>query len=333
MANTYKKLLSIRLTHTYYESRYTSDFSIIPLPETQKLVNQYKLVLRPAGNGFDVMSLVNADDTPFIDLGDSNKLSFALMLRNTAMLNITSLPAKQHSAQLYYITNKPSPGISISIKDWTLVDPRATSFSYSRQTGANEVTLKTTGPFGDSTTEQMIKQGDQFVSDFELGNRPEGRYQLEATEDGIKKPVDSFYVSEMLWKARPFALIDIFTQELDYSSPKNYYIRLGAKKAHWVYHVNLSKDYTGSTISIEDGREAPEVLFKVQGNVNLAKGKTLMFKAYKADDPHARAKIRFSEKPLTDFKLVIEKNGTKTEIAGLPNPAIDQVKTEMHINI
>lgn len=333
MANTYKKLFSIRLRHDYYESRFTSDFSVTPLPQTQKLARQYRLIFRPVADGIDVLSLMTDHTTPFLHLDDHNKLSFVMMLQNADLLNVTNLPYNPSTQQVYHIENRPEVGTSIISQEWTLIKPKAASFVYTRQSEANEIMLKSTGPFGATYTREMLKQGERFTSAFELSNMHEGKYVLEATEDGQTKPAEAIYSSEILWKTRPFALIDIFTRQLSYEKPKNYFLRLGAKKVTWVYRVNLTKDYTGSSISIEDQRESPEVFFKLVGNASLAKGQSLKFRAFQIDKPGHTAQIAFSETPIKDFKLIIEKNGTKTEIAGLPNPAIDQVKTEMHINI
>ncbi len=333
MASTYKKLFRIRITHNYYESRFTSDFSIVPLPQTQKLARQYKLVFRPVANGIDVLSLMTADNTPFMDLGDGNKLSFAMMLHNTDLLNVTRLPGNPIAKQAYHIENRPEVGTSIVSGEWSLITPKSNSFTYSRESEANEITLKSTGPFGATYTSEMLKQGDRFTSAFELNNMPEGKYILEATEDGQTKPAEAIYSSEILWKTRPFALIDIFTRQLSYDKLRSYFLRLDVKRVNWLYQVNLTKDYTGSSISIEDQRESPEVFFKLVGNTSQIKGKSLRFRAFQIDKPGHTALIAYSETPISDFKLIIEKNGTTTEIAGLPNPAINQGKTEMHINI
>lgn len=333
MANTYKTLFRIRIGHNYYENGITSDFSIVALPQTQKLAQQYKLLFKPVANGIDVLSLMTGESTPFLDLGDRNKLSFAMMLHNTNLLNITRLPVRQSSRQVYHIENTPEAGTSIGGGKWKLVTPKTTRFTHSRQSGANEISLRCTGPFGDAQTSDMVKDGNRFISTFDLGNQPEGKYLLEATEDGELKEAEAIYTSEFLWKTRPFALIDIFTNELSYNSEKKYTIKLKAEWVNWTYCVNLGKDYTGSTISIQDQRELSEVFFKLVGNKDQAIGKTLKFQLYKINEPNQTGKIRLNERPISDFNLIIEKNGTKTEIKGLPNPAIDQVKTEMHINI
>ncbi|GEM_PF-4660941 len=333
MASSYKRLFGIRFRHTYYEESLTRDFSIIPLPQTQKLARQYKLIFRPKENGIDVLSLMREPNVPFIDLGDQNKLGFAIMLKNTDLLNITNLPVRQNNRQVYYMDNTVHKAHKVMKEHWSLVTPRPESFKYVRQSEANEITLKATGPFDSEHTVTMLRQGNEFQSLFELGNRPEGKYVLEATEDGEKKDSEAVYTSELLWQTRPFGLIDIFTNELDYSQSKTYQIRLSAKKSIWTYRVNLGKDYTGSNISIKDERESPEVLFKQVGNTSQIKGKTLTFRSYRINDPNKTLGIRFGQTPIKDFKLIIEKNGKKTEIGGLPNPAINQSSTEMHINI
>lgn len=333
MAGNYQVLFRLRITHNYYLKRYANDFSVVPLPQTQKLSKQYKLLFREVENGIDVLSLMKGENTPFLDMGDDNKLSFALMLKNVNLLHYSHLPAKNSSGQIYQLVNNPEAGTSITSNEWNLVEPRPVSFNYIKQSDADEIRVRITGPFGTTVSGRMTKTGNQFALPMDLADRPEGKYTLQTRIDGQNQNPEYFYISEMLWQKRPFAIMDIFSGELRYDRPITYSIRLAAKKSLWTYRVNLSKDYTGSTITIEDGRETPEVIFKQVGNQNQSAGKILTFRSYRAADPNRPSRIAFSEAAQNDFKLVISKNGTTTEIVGLPNPAIDQPKTEMHINI
>lgn len=333
MSGSYKTICRLRILHNYYNKGFNNDFSFIALPQTQKLAKQYKLLFREVENGIDILSQMIDSDTPARDLADSNKLSFALMLKNTDLLNYTQLPKKSDRSQLYQLENNPAFGNTITVNEWDLATAKPASFAYSTQSEANEVILKATDPYSAAFTTKMIKSGDVFTTAFDLGTRPEGKYLLQTINNGQVQAEEKIYTSELLWQTRPFAIIDIFSKELDYAGLKTYSIRLGAKKVLWTYRVNLTKNYTDSNIIIEDSREPSEVLFKLIGNTNQSSGKTLTFRPFNINAPAKYSKIRFSETPLNHFNLIIEKNGKKTEIKGLPNPAINQVKTEMHINI
>jgi hypothetical protein len=333
MAGNYQVLFRLRITHSFYTSGYANDFSLVPLPQTQKLSKQYKLLFREVENGMDVLSLMKGGNTPFLNLGDSNKLSFALMLKNVNLLHYSNLPTRNSSSQIYQLENIPEAGTSITTNEWNLVEPRPVSFNYTKQANANKIRIRITGPFGTTVVGSLTKTGNQFAMPMDLANRPEGKYTVQTRIDGQNQPPEHFYISEMLWQKRPFAIMDVYSGELRYDQPITYSISMASKKSLWTYKVNLGKDYTGSTITIEDSRETPEVVFKQVGNQNQTAGKVLTFTSYKAAEPNRPSEIAFSEAALNDFKLVISKNGTTTEITGLPNPSINQPKTEMHINI
>lgn len=329
----YKTLFKLRILHSYYNKGYGSDFSIIPLPQTEKLAKQHKLLFREVENGLDVLSLMVDEHTPKFDLGDANKLSFCLMLKNTHLINFTELPEKTKSKQFYQLQNDEAFGTTLTPDTWKLVEPSPIAFTYSWVSQADKVMVRITDPFGRSFLAGTVQIGTRYTRPLDLGNRMEGRYSLGLIEDDVDQETNHLYLSEGLWRKRPFVIADIFSSQLDYQQIKEYSISLSSKRSTWTYLINLSKDYTGSTISIEDARESPEVFFKQTGPNSQKAGDTLRFTTYKINQPDEEAEIAFQESPIADFNLIIEKNGTKTEIRGLPNPAIDQVKTEMHINI
>ena len=80
MSLFYQYFFKFRIQHSYYTLGYGKDFKIVPLPRTEALIKRHKLICKERDNGFDIGSLMRDATTPFIDLGDEEILSFALIL-------------------------------------------------------------------------------------------------------------------------------------------------------------------------------------------------------------------------------------------------------------
>jgi len=203
-----------------------------------------------------------------------------------------------------------------------------------RTAEADKVRLAITDPFGDEMFNDEIDKADNQFSHFiQIGDRSEGVYTVTPEVDDVAQEAIAYYMAKDLIQLRPFAIIDFYSSELDYENVKNYTLQFEAKTNQWTYLLNLGKDYTGSTISIEDTRDTPEITFKSTGEEDLTEGSILTFSSFEVDDDSVEAAIAYHQTPIADFDLVIEKNGDRTEIQGLPNPSIHHTKTEMHINI
>jgi len=334
MSLFYQYFFKLRLLHNYYTAGYAKDFKIVPLPQTEKILKRHKLILKMRENGFDIGSLMEDSSTPFIDLGTDQKLSFALVLLNRSFHNFTALDTLDSFTQGYHLDNLDLDAEEMTEDGWNLVELRNSSFNYSKTVSADKVELAITDPFGaEMYNDEIDGIGDQFNHLIEIGNRPAGLYTITPTIDDVEQAEEAYYLGRDLKKLRPFAVIDFYSSELDYENVKTYTIQFEAKTSQWKYMLNLGKDYTGSTITIEDTRDIPEIIFKSTGGNDLSEGNVLTFSSFDADDDTQEVEIAFNQTPIADFDLVIEKNGDQTEIQGLPNPSIHHTKTEMHINI
>lgn len=334
MSLFYKYFLGLRILHDYYSEGYSEDFKIVPLPQTRELMRRHRLILKESPKGFNMVSLMEDETTPFIDLGDDKKLSFALILLNKAFYNFTALDERDNFRQAHQLSNLNLNGREMTENGWSLAELKNTSFNYAITSQADTIDLTVTGPFGEEVFQgEMDKNGTRFSYLMELGNRSEGLYTFSTEVDEVAQPDELFYLAQDLVKLRPFAIIDLYSSELSYARANRYSIQFEAKKAQWKYLLNLGKDYTGSTISIQDTRDTPEITFKSTGRNDLSSGSLLTFESFKADNEAEAAEIGYSDKPIPDFDLIIEKNGNRIEVSGLPNPSIQDTKTEMHINI
>ncbi len=334
MPRFYQFFFKFRILHNYYTLGYGKDFKMVPLPQTEALLKRYKLIFKERENGFDIGSLMSDASTPFIDLGEDEILSFALVLTNHAFHNFTALDTLDNARQAYHLDNLNLDTEELTEDGWDLVEPQNSIFAYSQVVEADKVELAITDPFGDEIFNDEIDKGDnEFHHLVQIGKHKEGQYTLTPEVDDVAQEAISYYLAKNLKQLRPFALIDFYSSELDYENIKNYTLQFEAKTAQWTYMLNLGKDYTGSTISIEDTRDSPEITFKSTGAADLTAGSILTFESFDVDDNSVEAEIAYSQTPIADFDLVITKNGDQTEIQGLPNPSIQHTKTEMHINI
>lgn len=334
MSLFYQYFFKFRILHNYYTLGYGKDFKIVPLPRTEALIKRHKLLYKERENGFDIGSLMRDATTPFIDLGDNEILSFALVLTNGAFHNFTELDELDNQRQAYHLDNLNLDTEELTEDGWNLVEPQNSIFAYSKVVEADKVELAINDPFGTEVFNDEIDKGDnQFFHLIDYSNRKEGQYTMTPEVDDVAGDSTSYYLAKNLKQLRPFAIIDFYSSELAYNSVKNYTLQFEAKTAQWTYLLNLGKDYTGSTISIEDTRDSPEIAFKSTGGADLTAGSVLTFESFDADDDTTEAEIAYNQTPIADFDLVIEKNGDRTEIQGLPNPSIHHTKTEMHINI
>ena len=334
MGLSYKKYFTLRIHHDYYTEGYGDDFEIYPMPETQAFLKRHKQIFRPVHRGFDVLSMMSTENTPFIAPDSDQKLSFGLRLKNLYFTNFTVLPAKNDFKELYQFENKGLDDNDMEPADWKLVTPQNNAFLFAVASNATKVELQIHDPQGTLIHDQIMEtSGDEFIHYFDRGSRLSGKYKFTVKEDNVAKAPVHFYLADHIKKLKPFGILDFFTSELNFNSPKNYVLHFDPKESQWTYQVNLQKDYTGSVVTLVDNRESPEITFKSTGNTSLLKGKVLTFESFQANDQNAKALIPFEQSPIDYFQLVITKNGDQTVMKNLPNPSVREPKSEIHINI
>jgi hypothetical protein len=110
MKLTYRKLLGIRLRHSFYRSGdSTGDLEVRPTGETSRLLTDYGIVFRPAPHGADLFARVEPDTAPPalytpLDI-DELRLHFTLTTLHPWMGNVTSLPAHRPGRTVFYWNN------------------------------------------------------------------------------------------------------------------------------------------------------------------------------------------------------------------------------------
>ncbi|MEN9866776.1 MAG: hypothetical protein RL748_2366 [Pseudomonadota bacterium] len=90
---SYLPLFSLVLQHDYYTDRCCNDFTIEATPETQKLLANFRCVLKPMSNGLRVLIQATSQGTPFIAMPEITRFNFQLRLRNPDFSLFTDLSA------------------------------------------------------------------------------------------------------------------------------------------------------------------------------------------------------------------------------------------------
>jgi hypothetical protein len=101
----YRPLLNLNVSHAYYADGQCPDFQIEVTPETQRLLNNYRCIVKPFSHGLRILTAVD-HDTPFIQFRKELIFAFQLVLRNPDFAMFTDLPEMARSAARLYINEQ-----------------------------------------------------------------------------------------------------------------------------------------------------------------------------------------------------------------------------------
>ncbi len=107
-------VLSLALRHAFYTDGRCPDFVIRPGPETERLVRNHRLILRPGADGVRVATPLDDDGNPFLPLPEDAAFVFHLELRNHDFALFTDLTgvAAQSAADGSFTVRYPvTPGL------------------------------------------------------------------------------------------------------------------------------------------------------------------------------------------------------------------------------
>jgi hypothetical protein len=96
----YLPLLNLYLTHAYYADRRCPDFQVEPTPQTRRLLNNYRCVVKPLSNGVRILTAADGG-APFIRMDKGMAFAFQLILRNPDFALFTDLAESGPAARLY----------------------------------------------------------------------------------------------------------------------------------------------------------------------------------------------------------------------------------------
>ncbi len=347
---TYKKLLTLTFTHTYYSNGQLPQVRVQPLAETAALLKNYKLLLRrdPATGHVHLFYTALSNGSPQVQVNEGTKLTFALFIDNPHLANFTELPAKSSSKDIYVANNSNGPG-NLSLQAMAVRPP---VFTFLAQSNAATATLNIRDPHGREIYEQSFERaGGVYDLPVDVSTYTEGQYLFSFTPQGSDNQPSSIYISAQAARLRPFAVLELTNSgsgAFNYEAPSTYTLALATKNQQWVYHLLLGSDYTGYTIAVKDKKVTdediessyPAVAFReTTGQENFEAGTQLRFKSVNAENPGADATLPLYQVPNKDLVVELNRPGgggggpvTKT-ITPLPNPQPSHLKPEIYLNI
>ena len=102
----YQPYYTLQLFHSYYADNICPDVAIEPTPACQRLLQSYRLVLKPRLNGITLLVPLETAKKPVIPLDTSMVFSFLLQLKTPNFVKFTQLaPQYQPGQSLYAFTN------------------------------------------------------------------------------------------------------------------------------------------------------------------------------------------------------------------------------------
>ncbi|MES2776603.1 MAG: hypothetical protein V4722_20670 [Bacteroidota bacterium] len=101
----YQILFTISLQHDYYAGSAFSDLVIVPSPETQVLLQDYKIICRMNDNVLTAM-IQTEGGKPFISLNEGMVFRFFITVNNGSFINFSALKMFGVGGGIYYFSNK-----------------------------------------------------------------------------------------------------------------------------------------------------------------------------------------------------------------------------------
>jgi hypothetical protein len=322
----YLPLLNVYLTHTYYADRRCPDFRIEPTAETQKLLDNYRCVLKPLPNGIRVLAAVADDGAAFIPLLRNMTFAFQLWLQNPDFTLFTDLTEIAETAAPVYTNDQVSAGAAVRLK---LVSRRAwaTERFAVRQPSRNDAFTLSGRPLAGLQAADFKLAGLGPVSN-------PTHYDASAkiiTIDSSAASIDADF--EIMYPTAPRRANGVFADiEITYGDavpsiargPGVFQIDFAAKPARWKYYIVA--DSASATFRIEDKDKQAPLVFSAATNLKQPDPSDAVAVALAQQYP-AMQRLRFVSEALVScrqtarnsIQLLVDGN---LAISALPNPAL-----------
>ena len=341
MAQLYKSLCLIKFTHRYYKSAISHDLLLTPTPETKKLLSSYKLLFKNTKAGdFIIYEADINTELPVVEIEKPIKLSFYIQLKDHLFLNFTDLPSKEHPSQIYYWENI-NQDQELSLQK---IEARPAIFHYPFQSESTTVRLIVEDPEGRVVEERVVSSPTKtFNESFNFKSHPKGCYHFKHYIDNTLERTVRQYIDETLVSSGTFGILELqLSENINYQESQEYQFLFKARASSWKYHVVLTKDYEGYEFAIEDkenyGGKGKEPYTKIhfepiETPPPKAHEKILFQSGVFEEGKFKEQRIPYYENPKKSLHLVISNGETKSVITDLPNPALNNLKSEVYVYV
>jgi hypothetical protein len=282
----FTRLLSVQVSHDFYESGESSDFIIRPSEECKRVLANLKILFQPTNTGFilatqTVEQINSGTYRPFINMNRPFRLTFYLIVKKSEILTYTDLPIETGQNNIFYLTNrfnKQAPGApsvlflsghstasntQVSEEDYV----RLVSGRFKYRLSDPDPTAGISVEVRDLLTNDLVWprpdhfQGEGPVIDCNILRFPDGRYVLSEST-GVTQ---SLYKNDELAVKNPKGVIELFSNSPipdfqfveilpDNSAvvhPKTYTISFVSRNSFWRYYlIAKTKDFDIGRVSI-----------------------------------------------------------------------------------
>lgn len=258
----YLPIFTLYLNHAYYADQRCSDFRLAPTPATQRLLDNFRCILKPFPNGIRILTTVADDGAPLIPLQKGMTFAFQLWLQNANFALFTDLTELAGIAAPVYTNDQVSAGDPVEL---TLVSRQAwaTERFTVRQPNKAEVFALSGRPLIDLPAAAMKVAGLGQVSS-------PAHYDATArviTVDSSAASIgDVFEITYAITPRRAngvFAEVAITYRDTAPSiaaAPGVFQINFAAKSARWHYYIVT--DSAPATFRIEDQDKQAPLVFR-----------------------------------------------------------------------
>ncbi len=336
---TFRTLFEVEISHNYFANDKVRGISVLPCQESAHFIKSRRLLFRNTDSGFKV-SHRTLNESPFLALNDFT-LNFIIYFNNVGeFLNYSKLKDGNKSpgsnSVLFFRNNDESR----KNLDFSLLDAvRSSVFDYTFPFEADdppndEADFEIEDVFGQNIlTVEDISCDEMGIYQFrvDLLNQPPGRYIFKSSDENHEVVSEVIYVDSVLYRQRPFGLIQIKYNE---NTRSDYKVKFKRNTSKWTYYVvnksGISLDDYNLLINDESGDDGTGVY------------STYAFTGSQTPDPDnsingfetltfvSNKKIPFYEVPKFNIKLkklevTAPLDSAEVLMAHLPNPKLDGI--------
>ncbi len=334
---TYKLILELNINHDYYPKGKISadDLEIIPIPQTETTLKNYRMVLKSSGNQIKVSYEYERDEKselPSIELKKELKFTFLIKQKNPLFINFTEIPFITMNREIVYLSNKKknkiiekgslSEGNFIEEKDVIPFLPKDIELI----TDNKNIDFKILN--SDKEIVENHKKGESAVDtsiNF-IQKNPNGKYSIK-----IKNQETDFVLFNAKTDSGTIGYIEIFIDKNAIKSieknnkPLSYSINFKPRNIFWQYYIIQKYNSLDNIQIIDEAKElnfeleeelmnndkAAKIFTSIQKTI-LLKENTKNLKLVSKNGNKSFEKVLYEKLPFPDIKN-IGKHKTKEE--------------------
>jgi len=250
----YHKWLELELTNSYFLDAVSTDISIIPTPETSRLLDNYNILLHSRINLFHLfIGVDSASEFSFSESFNGLKtLEFQLLANNNLFFNYTDLP-QVFDTELFFFGNTDASEKSTSLSknqfasSEDIVTLKSKVFDINIESGSNLLEIK-------DQNEAVIMDIDLSINEtpgvqINLNQFNSGLYDIYI-DDQFKERI---YISNGNLAVNCFGILNINMDTLRDRTEANvnYSINFKARPVFWQYKVIIPESRKIEVLGIE----------------------------------------------------------------------------------